>query len=666
MANTPVTREQLLTNFRQLPVAVTANNGAMIIGPDYAFHAPSGAGDIGQYTGAALTGAWPGLGTGEVVDLSSVTALITSGIVKYYADTDTTPDATEGTQYSALTPNQIIHNAGATVWTGSGFSGFLNAPVAIGDYILLDDKVGNTLQTTVIGFGYISGIPKILILKDSLPSTLQGSGTKFFDVTVGQITDVSVPFSAISGTLTTVTIAASLTTITPRLGAAYPVIGGTLFDGTVLSETSVTYKALASGIVNTVTTVSVVADLPTYFTGFTDPSSGLGFAVYRALSPVVVNTAPVPVKFVAVSADTLGAYTTAANLIRYRNDFSTLAILSSDPSIVAVFKALVDFRNANNLSTEFFVSEPIPSQVQVGTSTIASIDATLTPGQERTFHVASGSPFASAVTGDTILWFSGGVYIPFVIQSVISAQAASTTTAVPGAPYTNQTIQVWHNQTAASRAAAFITAAQGFGDSAINFLFPDTLYWNGTLVSSTLLSAALAGMRSYTAPQQALTHADLEAGWDVGPTTASMAGYIPQMAAGGVFCLGIDDNLLSAILQAVTTDPSTPQTAFEVYVANVQFAAAYIIRQLNQFVGIYRTTPNLLNVLQNAAQAAVVALQSASIQNVQSIGPIITSGTIGAPYYDLNNGGTVIVPVTLVINGVLTVVQALSIQVVQS
>jgi len=666
MANTPVTREQLLTNFRQLPVAVTANNGAMIIGPDYAFHAPSGAGDIGQYTAAALTAAWPGLGVGEVVDLSSVTALITSGIVKYYGDTAGSPGAGQGTQAGALTPNQIKHNAGATVWTGSGFSGFLNAPVAIGDYVFLDDKAGHTLQTTVIGFGYTSGIPNILILKDSLPTTLQGSGTKFFDITVGQITDVTVPFSAISGTLTTVTIAAALTTITPRLGAAYPVIGGTLFDGTVLSETSVTYKALASAIVNTVTTVSVVADLATYFTGYTDPASGLGFAVYRALSPVVVNTAPVPVKFVAVSADTLGAYTTAANLIRYRNDFSTLAILSTDPSVIAVFKALVDSRNASNLSTEFFVAEPIPSQVQVGTSTIVSIDATLTPGQERTFHVASGSPFASAVAGDTIKLLSGGVYVPYVIQSVISAQAASSTTAVPGAPLSGQTIQVWHNQTPASRAAAFITAAQAIADSAVNLLFPDTLYWNGTLVSSTLLSAALAGMRSYTPPQQALTHADLEAGWDVGPTTASMVGYIPEMAAGGVFCLGIDDNLLSAVLQPQTTDPSTPQNAAEVYVANVQFAIAYIMRQVNQLVGIYKTTPRLLSVIQNAAQAAVVALQSASIQNVQTIGPIITGGTIGAPYYDLNNGGTVILPITLVINGVLTVVQALSIQVVQS
>lgn len=666
MANSPVTREQLLTNFRELPAAITANNGAMIIGPDYSFHAPSGTGNIGQYTGAALTGPWPGLTGSEVVDTSSVTALITSGIVKYYGDTAGSPGAGQGTQAGALTPNQIKHNAGATVWTGSGFSGFLNAPVAIGDYVLLDDKAGHTLQTTVVGFGYTSGIPNILILNDSLPSTLQGSGTKFFDVTVGQITDVSVPFSAISGTLTTVTIAAALTTITPRLGAAYPVIGGTLFNGTVLSETSVTYRALSSAIVNVVTTVSVVADLNAYFTGYTNPSSGLGFAVYRALSPVVPNTAPVPVKFVAVSADTLGAYTTAANLIRYRNDFSTLAILSSDPSVIAVYKALVDSRNASNLGTEFFVSEVIPTFTQTGSSTIASVDATLTPGQERTFHVASGSPFAGAAAGDTIQLFSGGVYVPYIIQSVISAQAASSTTAVPGAPLTNQTILVQHNSNPATRAAAFITAAQALADSAINLLFPDTLYWNNQLISSVYLASALAGMRSYTGPQQSLIHADLETGWNVGPTTASMAGYIPEMGTGGVFCLGIDDNLLSAVLQPQTTDPSTAQSAAEVYVANVQFAVSYIIRQLNQFIGLYRTSPNLLSVLQNAAYAAIVALRSASIQNVQSIGPIITGGTVGAPYYDPNNGGVAIVPITLVIDGVLTVVQALNIQVVES
>jgi len=663
MANTPVTREQLLTNLRQLPAALTANNGAMIIGPDYAFHAPSGAGNIGQYIAAALTAAWPGLGVGEVVDQSSVTALITAAVVKYYGDTAGSPGAGQGTQAGALTPNQIKHNSGATTWTGSGYSGFLNAPVAIGDYVLLDDKAGHTLQTVVIGFGYTSGIPNILILRDSLPATLQGSGTKFFDVTLGQITDVAVPFSAISGTLTTVTIAAGLTTITPRLGAAYPVIGGTLFDGTVLSETSVTYKALASSIVNVVTTVSVIGDLPTYFTGFDDPSSGLGFAVARALSPVVANTAPVPVKFVAVSADTLGAYTTAANLIRYRNDFSTLAILSTDPSVIAVFKALVDARNAASLSTEFFVSEPVPSQVQVGTSTIASIDATLTPGQERTFHVASGSPFASAVAGDTIMWLSGGVYVPFIIQSVISAQAASSTMAVPGAPLSNQTIQVWHNRDAATRAAAFVTAAQAIADPAINFLFPDSLYWNNQLISSVYLSAALAGMRSFSPPQQSLAHADLEAGWNVGPTTAALAGYVPFMAAGGVFCLGLDDNTLSAVLQPQTTDPSTPQNAAEVYVANVQFAVAYIIRQLNQFIGLYRTTPGLLPQLQTAASAAVMALRSGL---VNGIGPVITSGTVGAPYYDPNNGGAVVVPVVLVIDGVLTVVLPLSIQVVES
>ena len=200
----------------------------------------AGTGLMGQYTGSLLSVAWPALGSGETPITSTAIAQITSGIVRFYHETGA-PNATKGTQYGT-SPNQIIHNGSATVWTGSGFTPSLNVQLAVGDYVTLDDNGSNVLHTRVAGFQAIAGQLKVLVLEDSLPAALRGAGV-YFNVTVGEIATIDLTNSQLTTSPTTIAIPAGLTAATVRTSSAYPVVGATLTNGTNLGLVYANYTA---------------------------------------------------------------------------------------------------------------------------------------------------------------------------------------------------------------------------------------------------------------------------------------------------------------------------------------------------------------------------------------------------------------------------------------
>lgn len=634
----------------------------MIVGTAYAnrgFLEDANDGGIGQYLGASpLTAPWPGLGLGETVVQSSAVGQISDAIVRFYQETGA-PGATKGTAYGT-NPNKLTHNGATTIWTGTGYTVALNAPVAIGDYVRIDDNGVNVLHTQVVGFEAISGDLKVLVLKDNIPAALRGVGI-YFNVSIGQIALLNLTNAQLTKTSSNVTIPSGLTAATSRTGSAYPVIGATLVDGRVLGAAAVSYKAIQTGsFTNVVETVRTEADVAALFPSYTNPESGLGFAAYVGLSPVVLGLDPAPVRVIAPAGELLADFTTTADLIRFRPDYSTVAVLSEDASVIALFKQLVVDRKANDLPTQLFIGKDFPTNIEIGDSTIAVIDDSQTPGQQRTVSVASGSPFATAIPGDTVRHYtSPTVYNSYVIATAISAQTVTLTSSVPGGPLSGQTIEVWHQQSVTERVASIISEAQALADASVNLIFPGNCQFNGTDVPATVLGAYFAALRSYTAPQQSLAYVRPLDGF-TGPDLTPYAGYLDDLASGGVFVLDVSSLNQLFVRYPRTTDPSSVATANEIIVATEQFCSRYIAKVLTPYLGLYRTSRELYARLRTEAAASISALRNTSIEG---IGPIIIGGSVGTITRSPSNANVVIVPITLRVAGIAEDILQLSITV---
>lgn len=649
-----VEADTLFERFRTVPTQLSAQNGVLIAGTARVGHAD---GDIGLYTGASLSGAWPALAVNETAVTTSATARLVNAIVRFYAETGA-PGATKGTQYGTAL-NKITHNGTTTVWTGSGYTVGLNVPLEVGDYVRIDDNGSTILHTRVVGFEAISGSMKVLVLADSIPAALRGVGV-YFNVTVGQVAGINLTNAQLTATTSTVTIPASLTAATTRTGSAYAVIGATLPSLEVLGEAYVTYQAsLAGTFTNAPVQVYTQADVDALFPDV-GPDSGLGFAASRALSPVLGNTQPAPVTVISPATDDLVGYQALIDAVRFRSNFSTMAVLSEDQLVVDAFVELAHDRSANYQPTQLFVGQTFLADEQVGASAAVTIDDSQTPASQRTFTVVSGAPFASALPGDTIRHYtSPTVYSTYVIATVISAQAAVSTTAVPGGPLAGQTIQVWHHLTTSEQVLGTIATAQSYADESVNLVYPDNFSWGGVEVPPYMMAAQLAAIRSWSAPQQLLAFVTPE-GWTA-PDMSSVTGYEAQLASGGLFVFDVSTSGLLYVRYPRTTDPSTVDTANSVIVATKQFCIRYIASQLLPYLGLYRTSAELYAQLRTAAVSACTALQSAS---VDPIGSIIINYDIGTIARSTTNANTVVVPITLTVAGIAEDVLQLDVTVV--
>jgi hypothetical protein len=647
----------LFSRFRAISALLSSQNGVLLAGSAYV---PHDLAYMGIYTGASLATAWPALGVGETPVTSTATVRLVNAIVRFYQETGA-PSAAKGTWYSVgNSPNKLTHNGAATVWTGAGFTPALNVPLAVGDYVRIDDNGSTILHTRVTGFQAISGSMKVLILADSIPAALRGPGI-YFNVSVGQVADVDLTNAQLTTSPTLLTVPASLTAATTRTGSAYPVTGATLPNGQILGGAYASYRAsLAGAFTNTVVKLYTQADVDALFPS-TAPESGLGFAASQALSPVLGNLTPSPVLVIAPTTETVGAYQALADEIRFRSDYSTMTVLSEDQAIIDVFTLLLEARSLNYTPTQLVVGQTFPRDVEIGSSAIVTINDAQTPLSQRTFSVASGSPFGTAVAGDTIRHYtSPTVYVAYVIESVISGQDATVTTAVPGGPLSNQTIEVWHHLTTPEQVVAAIAQAQSYVNKSVNLIYPDTFTWAGEAVPPYMMAARVAAMRSWSAPQQAMAYALPNLSWSA-PSMEAVSGYEGQLASGGLFVFDVSTSGVLYVRYPRTTDQSTEVTANDVIVATEQFSIRYAAAQLLPYLGLYRMSSELYSQLRTVAISACNQLQGAV---VDPIGAIIVGYAIGNITRSETNSNVVIVPITLFVAGIAEDVLQLEITVV--
>lgn len=660
----PISREELFANFLELPASVTDNLRTLIIGADYSVHLPvlgTSTGLIGPYNAiAGVVGGWPSLGVNETVDLANASGVVEDALINYFTEVGV-PAIANGRQYLAI-PNAIQHNAGATIWSGPNYTVALNIPVVIGDYVTIINGV-NTFSSLVTGFTYITGEPRVLLLADNLPAWAIGGS--FFNVSLSQVV-ASLTLSSSNLTLTSTTFTANsgITLTTDRTGnTAYPLIGATNY-----SQVYASYRAFdATLAANGVMEVRTELELAAFFDDYTDPNSGLGFAVWQALAPTLTITDIVypKVLFVALPNSLTASWQAVITRVARRRDWYTVAPLTTNASILALFVPLLQLRQSISLDSRMVAALPLvtESTIFAGGAT-ATVDQSLTPGVNRTVTRDGGAaaPFTGALPGDLVT--VAGVTV--VIATVISAQTVTVTTSLaPGVGLVLNS--VIHPFNAAETATAYYTQASAYDNRSISIVFPTNPTWQNVVVGGELLAAVTAGLRGYTSPQQSLKGVILVAGWAVPSCVYEFLGELPALGDNGCFVYEACETDLTraVVLFANTTDQSSTINGREGLVANTDAIRRYFKDLSACYEGRVKVTQATLTAIRRSYVEAIQFLLSNT--QVPVLGPILVSGVVGRVQQDPNAADIVIVPIDIVISTVidqLNVTVNVSIQVV--
>ncbi len=642
----PVNRSELLTAFLKLPTNVTANLRTLIMGVDYAarrYSVATGYNLIGAYNaGAGTTGPWPNLGANETVDQATATVWITSALLNYFADTGSV-GATKGVQNSTK-PNEIKHNAGATIWAGSARSGLIPNDVQIGDYVFLTNTIATTLATVVTGFKYNgSGQPNVLVLRDNLP-TLLTSGAYFLISLSEILPQLELTAAQVTIAPTTVAANASVTTTSTRVSTTSPVIAGTGY-----SAVYVNYRAARTpASLGLVTRFTRPTQLAAAFVGSQYPESGLGFAVARALAPQQSPAIDLPaVLSVAVPSEDTNDWQNTINRMQRRRDWYTLAPLTVDPVIQDAIVESIDARNLIGLNSRVDLVQELQTETVLlsGAGNTVLVDQCLTPGYDRTVTRDGGaaSPFTDVEAGD-IVTIAG---VDYPVATYVSAQTVLlSVSAVAGA--TEALTSVVHPLTPAEQVDAYGAVAQAFGNESVSLIFPPNPDWLGTVVDGSLLVAAIAGLRGYTAPQGTDRGVLLESGWTVPQSQFEFFAYLGLLADFGVYVIESNDTGTTAVvLHANTTDMSETLTSREGLVANADAIRRYLYDAMGCLLGQVKITSSSLDQVRVTASNALNFLRNNT--NIPGLGPVLINGAVGQPVQNSAQLDRVDVPISVTI-----------------
>jgi hypothetical protein len=642
-----------------VPADITGKLSPMIVGPNFAVrkYVVGTTGFVANYnesTGIATTPI-PGLGGTEVQDTGFTKVYLVNALVRFYNEAVVTPTSAQGTQY-LTSLNKIRHNVGATVWTGSGYTVGLNAPLAVGDYIKVYNGA-NILQTKVAGFESttLGGPPNVLVLEDNLPAALQGAGTVFFNVVVAQIVPEILLSSSYTLTATTIAYGSGITAATSRTGSAYPVVTGQSVSGSTYTAGYISYRALQTGALNdTPSSVTTIAQVASLFPNYTDPDSGLGFAVARAIQPVIIPSPTInsSVKCLSIATNDLAGYTYALNRLARRNDYGVLACLTSDEQVNELIATTVDNRNSSTvgLYTQAFIAQDLTTESPI-TQGANTVDIN---GTSVIRNSGVAAPFAGVVAGDIFRHYtSPTVYTAYTIQTVLSGQSITLASPVPGGPLTGEDFEVWHALTIAEQATDWSNRAAQYADGSISVVFPTEAIWNTTIVPGYYLAAVAAGLRGYTIPQQGIRGVQLEAGWTSVPQAQyDFGNYLETIAtSGAVVFADRNDSTGVIILYANTTDQSETITAREALVANVNAVKRYIFQTSNCYTGKYKITDDVLRKLTNQIDQAGNYLLTQT--NVSGFGPMVVTISVGTITRDPVLQDKILIPITATISATL-------------
>jgi hypothetical protein len=569
-----------------------------------------------------------------------------------------------------VTRNDGVDASGPTGVTASG------SPVVIGSL-----GVTLTFTGTKLRYGDVYYVPvtteadgayRTLLLGSNMPNTLAVAADlnlKLFlskDLQLTEISDDDVRQWAADqdGVVLQDGIVAGDATFTDG-GDPFtvPVVSG---EDTVVY---VEYREWLTAYVESVTPVVPASDTPEAalaaveaLLGTAHPDNVLCWGVYKAL----LNSNGTGVYFSAVAdPDDQEAWEAVPPMLEGMKDLLSLAPLTEDPAVHAVWAAHCDARSVDSVGGEWrscwlpLVSEPVVAVVNeetAGSPTLATLTANVLEDGEPITLLTCTSGNGDFVTngvaaGDVVRFlyetdgFGRVTYTSFVVDSVVNEDSLLLTEAHSVPITLAARFEVWRNQTraqAADRMAAVITDVSS---KRVRYVWPDVVGDSGTTYPGYHLCAALAGFVSGIAPHQSIRNVSISGFDDVSSSNLVFNNaQLNQLAAAGCVIVRQDTDGNVYASYSRTTDQSSVDNGEEMVVRNDDAFSHFIYRRCQSFFGQTNVTDTGMATILAAVTAAISTAKGAT--QIDRIGSMITDGKVTTLEVDEDQPDRVIVVVT--------------------
>ena len=409
-------------------------------------------------------------------------------------------------------------------------------------------------------------------------------------VTVGDATtveflsveDVEIPHTADGDavfTATGVTLAAGITKD-----------GGDVLGGSVYLD----YRALDNTWSTAIQSVNTTVDADAAL-GPATLRNPLAMMVRKAL----LNANGQPVMFLSIGADTAEAYSAAFNLLDSSHDAYSIVPFSDDEAVhLALRDKITELAGATRMNWKIgWLSTTPATEVTALATTLAGTDLKVTiSGAATTSLVLTGAAVNEVSVGDRVELTADGATISRTVTAV--SPLTSTVVVSEAVAIGTYDVAVIHPYTEAEKAALVADYASSMDDRRIRLVVGDDIRlseYPDTQTSNAYLAAALAGLRSASAPHQPLTRVTV-AGF-VRPTGTFTASAMDSMAAGGTWIVTGDLSGNVFTRHQLTTCTSDYKLREDSKTTNADEISRYYREQLSDYYGRANISPEFIQLL---------------------------------------------------------------------
>jgi len=400
------------------------------------------------------------------------------------------------------------------------------------------------------------------------------------------------------------------------------------------------YRALLQGCCTAVGTISLTSALAAAL-GTLSVDNPVAYGVYMAL----LNSNGTDVKYICVPTDDLAGYNAALGKLTQRNDVHGLVPMTFTTAIHDAVAAHCDAMSAAEFgrwrrmwtSTELAEESGIVTADSSGDPVLATItDDPGTSGLQYTLvEITTDVDIITAgvIAGDKVRaqystdGFGNVTYSEYTIDAVLSEDSVRLLTG-PSSPISVAAkIEIWRDLSDAEMAAAVAAGSAHFSNRRVSNVWPDYFESGTDLVSGFYLAAALAGLRSGTAPQRSLTNVAV-AGVDSVERTTEMftEDELDTMAASGTCIVTESPAGEIYVRHDLTTDMTDLNSREEMISANLDSISYVILAQVAPYIGISNVTEQTMNQLRAEITDAIDYLVNNS--NLPTVGGQLISGDI--------------------------------------
>lgn len=381
--------------------------------------------------------------------------------------------------------------------------------------------------------------------------------------------------------------------------------GNTVYGGSVIVE----YKELLTTLTRNVYDLGSVTMVESTL-GPIDPDNPLALMVYKALQ----NSNSTSVFYIAVASDDVSGYTDALARVDLNTDIYSLVPYNTSKEVQDLFVSYInEASSAVNMNWKIgWFGCDIASEVDVltqtldGKSLLASID-----GRVATVPTAA---LESVVSGDilrvTIGYEADGTPITkdFVIDSQVGNDELQLTT-TSATEYTNVPAVIVHEMDSAEYAQAVAARSKSFNNRRIRNVFADGVYLSSdsnTMLSNAYVAAALAGLRSGSAPHQPLTRVEL-VGFSLDGKYSFTLQQLNLMAENGTWLVCSDNGTVYTRHQ-LTTDTDNYDLREDSKTTNADEISKYYRTNLDNYYGRVNISDDFISFLKTVVDGVSINL----------------------------------------------------------